>query len=292
MNLSFVKGEHLNIDAGFFAGTWKVHNKWLTWEGAHDQAFCEEDQSSGRELFSCDHAVLQLWDIMISQLMANGEHPQVIADERWLKSMARSRLLQMPRSVECAPTEKKGELIVTDDDEMGDNGSLYQPPSISSPLSVPMAPPSPPAPPSPKAPPMRRQPIRVNLAKKPKEDLYALGNKVEHKSLDWGGSFPGSHDFYRTRDKPDQEIYILKPKANKMKPRHKRMQSGPQERGSAKKSRTGTVAERAAPPPYIVLSSPEPEDDVDTPIPRENIAVRSGRADITPLPDKGIVYRY
>ena len=113
MNLSFVKGEHLNIDAGFFAGTWKVHNKWLTWEGAHDQAFCEENQSSGGELFSCDHAVLQLWDIMISQLMANGEHPQVTADERWLKSMARSRLLQMPRSVECAPTEKKGELVVT-----------------------------------------------------------------------------------------------------------------------------------------------------------------------------------
>jgi hypothetical protein len=113
MKLSFVKGKHLAIDAGFFAGTWKVHNKWLTWEGTHEQTFCEEDQSSGRELFSCDHAVLQLWDIMISQLMADGEHPQVVADERWLKRMARSRLSQMPRSVECFPTGKMGELMVT-----------------------------------------------------------------------------------------------------------------------------------------------------------------------------------
>ena len=111
MNLSFVEGEHLNIDAGFFAGTWKVHNKWLTWEGAHDQAFCE-DQPLG-ELFSCDHAVLQLWDVMISQLMANGEHPQVVSEERWLKSMARSRLAEMPRVVRCSPTVNKGVLLVT-----------------------------------------------------------------------------------------------------------------------------------------------------------------------------------
>ncbi|KAI4666319.1 uncharacterized protein J4E79_002356 [Alternaria viburni] len=68
--------------------------------------------------------------------------------------------------------------------------------------------------------------------------------------------------------------------------------SGPKERGSAKKSRTGTVTERAAPSAYIVLSSPEPEDDIDTPAPRESLAVRSGPADITPLPERGIVYRY
>jgi len=109
MELTFVNGEHLNIDAGFFAGTWKVHSKWLTWEGAHEQAFCEEDELW---TFSCDHAVLQLWDIMISQLIATGEHPRIATEERWLKSMARIRLSQMPRSVECRQTQTKGELVV------------------------------------------------------------------------------------------------------------------------------------------------------------------------------------
>lgn len=122
--------------------------------------------------------------------------------------------------------------------------------------------------------------------------MQALGNKIEHKSLDWGGSFPGSHDFYRTHEKPDQETYILKPKAGTKKPRYKRVQSGAEERGSAKKSRTDTVADRAAPPPYIVLSSPEPEDDVETPNPQGSRAVGSGMTDVTPLPERGIVYRY
>lgn len=109
MELTFVNGEHLNIDTGFFSDTWKVHSKWLTWEGAHEQAFCEEDELG---TFSCDHAVLQLWDIMISQLIATGEHPRIAVEERWLKSMARIRLSQMPRLVECRQTQKKGELVV------------------------------------------------------------------------------------------------------------------------------------------------------------------------------------
>lgn len=110
MELTFVAGEHLNIDGGFFAGIWKVHSKWLTWAGAHEQAFCEEDESG---IFSCDHAVLQLWDIMISQLIATGKHSRIATEERWLKSMARIRLSQMPRSVACRSTQKKGELVVT-----------------------------------------------------------------------------------------------------------------------------------------------------------------------------------
>lgn len=39
-----------------------------------------------------------------------------------------------------------------------------------------------------------------------------MGDLIEHHSLDWGGSFPGSHAFYRTRDKCDEDIFILKPK--------------------------------------------------------------------------------
>jgi hypothetical protein len=33
--------------------------------------------------------------------------------------------------------------------------------------------------------------------------LQVIGTKIEHTSLDWGGGFPGSHDFYRTRDQLD-----------------------------------------------------------------------------------------
>jgi hypothetical protein len=113
MKLTFVNGEHMDIDAGFSRDTWKVHNKLLTWEGAHEQAFCEVDQSAGLELFTCDHAVLQLWDIIISQLNTTGEHPQIVTKERWLKSSARIRLSQMPTVVGCLATGKKGEVLVT-----------------------------------------------------------------------------------------------------------------------------------------------------------------------------------
>ena len=108
-----MNGEHLSIDAVIFDTTWKVHNKWLTWEGAHQHAFCEEDRSEDSVFFTCDHTALQLWDIMISHLVATGEFPQIATDEGLLKSMVRSRLLQMPRSVQCSQTQKKGEILVT-----------------------------------------------------------------------------------------------------------------------------------------------------------------------------------
>jgi hypothetical protein len=114
MGLTFVDGEQLRIDAGCFDNIWQIHNKWLTCEGAHETAFCEEDVSDCSSTFICDHVVLQLWDIMISQLMATGEHPRVAADEAWLKSMARARLSQMPRSVMCyAPCDRARELRVS-----------------------------------------------------------------------------------------------------------------------------------------------------------------------------------
>jgi hypothetical protein len=112
MEIDFVNGEQLRIDAGFFGNTWQVHNKWLTWEGAHETAFCDDDPSDNQDLFTCDHVVLQLWDIMLSQLIATGDHPYVASHEAWLKGMARSLLSQMPRSVSCFETEKIGELCV------------------------------------------------------------------------------------------------------------------------------------------------------------------------------------
>ena len=113
MELTFVDGKNLQIDVGYFAGTWRVHDKWLTYEGAHENTYCEESSSEENDLFSCDHTVLRLWDIMISQLIATGEHPRIMMDEGWLKSMARGRLAQMPRSVKCATNDRKGELAVT-----------------------------------------------------------------------------------------------------------------------------------------------------------------------------------
>jgi hypothetical protein len=88
MGLTFVNGEHLNIDAGFFANQWKIHSKWLTWVGAHENTYCEELQLDESGPFSCDHAVLQLWDTMISQLIATGVHTGIMAEEGRIKSMA------------------------------------------------------------------------------------------------------------------------------------------------------------------------------------------------------------
>lgn len=121
MELTFVDGEHLDIDAGFFAMMWKVHNKWLTWDGAHEHVYCDEDQGRDSNIFLCDRAVLRLWEIMISQLIATGDYPQIATDEGLLKSLANKRLLQMPRSVQCSPAEKKGELIIT-----WESADLYQ----------------------------------------------------------------------------------------------------------------------------------------------------------------------
>jgi hypothetical protein len=91
MKLIFVDKEHLHIAAGFFGSTWSIHNRWLTHQGAHESTFCEEESTNSS--FRCDHAVLQLWDIMLPQLIATGEHPGISANEAWLMSLARTRLL-------------------------------------------------------------------------------------------------------------------------------------------------------------------------------------------------------
>jgi len=112
MKLTFVEGDRLRIDAGCFDLTWRVHNKWLTHAGAHETAYCDEPLCDDQRLFTCDHAVLELYDIMLSQITADGEHPRVAAKVPWLRSMARSRLLQMPRAVTCVPTDRKHQLQV------------------------------------------------------------------------------------------------------------------------------------------------------------------------------------
>ncbi len=113
MKLTFVNGESLQVDVGFFGETWRLHDKWLTYEGAHENAYCDVTDVKEDELFACDHAVLQLWDIMISHLKSTGEHTRINTKEGWLKSMARSRLSEMPRAVKCYPLFHKTYLNVT-----------------------------------------------------------------------------------------------------------------------------------------------------------------------------------
>lgn len=122
--------------------------------------------------------------------------------------------------------------------------------------------------------------------------MQVLGTKIEHKSLDWGGNFPGSHDFYRTRDDPDQEIYILKPKISAEKSSRKRVQSEAKDRGNSKKSRTSQAADQRDHPVYIVLSSSESEDDQEIRKVRDHSAARSRLSSTTPRPERGITYRY
>lgn len=112
MTLAFVDGNTLNINAGFFEDTWRIHDKWLTPTGAHEYTFCEVNDPGDSGVFTCDHAVLQLWDLMISHLMATGNHPDIATQEAYLKSMARGRLTQMLRSIEFTATSKLGELSV------------------------------------------------------------------------------------------------------------------------------------------------------------------------------------
>ncbi|KAI4944803.1 hypothetical protein J4E91_008490 [Alternaria rosae] len=177
---------------------------------------------------------------------------------------------------------------VNEEDEMEDNAYLYQYPSRSASASVPSGTPPPPAPLRPRQRQERSNVVTVDLTKRPKNDTYVPGTKVEHKSLDWGGSFPGSHDFYRTRGEPDQEIYILKPKTGTMKPRNKRMRSGATERGSAKKPRTGTAASRAG--SYIDLLSAEPEEYSES-VSRRSPFLRRGQSARNLRPDAGVDYR-
>jgi hypothetical protein len=40
--------------------------------------------------------------------------------------------------------------------------------------------------------------------------------------LDWGGEFPGSHANYRTRNAPNEDIFIFKPKPQHLGHNNKR----------------------------------------------------------------------
>ncbi|RYN21380.1 hypothetical protein AA0119_g9408 [Alternaria tenuissima] len=126
------------------------------------------------------------------------------------------------------------------DDSTEDDDSLYRDPNKRPPPSVPAARLFPSVPLSSKPQPTRSKSIQTDLSTQSKEDSYVIGTKIEHTSLDWGGGFPGSHDFYRTRDQSDQEIFILKPNVSAGKSRNKRKYSGAEDRVMARKSCQGS----------------------------------------------------
>lgn len=111
MDLEFVEGSELGIDVAFYASTFKIHAKWLTYDGVHSDSLCEENAPSNNEPFSCDHAVLKLWELMLYQLVASGDE-EIAKHEGQLRELAQIRLPQIPRRVTCAPTDRRGELCV------------------------------------------------------------------------------------------------------------------------------------------------------------------------------------
>ncbi|ORX99300.1 hypothetical protein BCR34DRAFT_606671 [Clohesyomyces aquaticus] len=242
---------------------------------------------------------------MISQLVSAGHTEAFVKKEGWLKSMARARLSQMPRSVKCAPTGYGGELRVTwESVESRRNSdystriilhhclpyiivgvtflitnrgqaSMWSPPtprslklvvdsedlilsrenafitkhsetsSMASDFDNPygrahedshisrerMSRPRRPScsresahtvrngTPSSLAP---EEPFSTRT-RRPSADVesYMLGDKIEHRDLAWANGFPSTHSFYRTREDPDQTIFIAKPKpeASNTKPK-------------------------------------------------------------------------
>ncbi|KAF3008937.1 hypothetical protein E8E13_011349 [Curvularia kusanoi] len=111
--LVFVDAKSLNVDVVLFDNEWRIHNKWLTWQGAHKSSFCGASPTDEPEAFLCDHAVLRVWDMMMAQLMASDHHIKNAAQELELREIARLGLARMLRSIECVETLQKGQLRVT-----------------------------------------------------------------------------------------------------------------------------------------------------------------------------------
>jgi hypothetical protein len=113
MRIVFVEGKSLDIDMSLSADECKIHDKWLTWQGSHRQPLCDAVPTEQPEIFLCDHAVLKIWDIMITQLIKCEHYSDIAVLESDLREMARIRLSQMPRFIGCAQTDTNGQLQVT-----------------------------------------------------------------------------------------------------------------------------------------------------------------------------------
>jgi hypothetical protein len=86
MGFEYVDGKDLNINAAYFSPVWKIHKKWLTYEGTHQGTSCPQGFPEEGDAFCCDHVVLELWDHMISQFAATDKSSSLIKGDSWLKS--------------------------------------------------------------------------------------------------------------------------------------------------------------------------------------------------------------
>ncbi|KAF1944273.1 hypothetical protein EJ02DRAFT_464348 [Clathrospora elynae] len=74
--------------------------------------------------------------------------------------------------------------------------------------------------------PVRPKPLQTSTASQTSRELHTLVAKIERKSLDWGGTFPGNQEFYRTRDMSDDDVFTLKPKPRSVNENGKRGDEG------------------------------------------------------------------
>ncbi|KAF2803634.1 uncharacterized protein BDZ99DRAFT_168163 [Mytilinidion resinicola] len=107
MKLSFVDTRDLGLDVIYLRKErmWKINDKWLTFDGAHEHTACVLDQDDTRfhllhELFLCDHAATSLFRIMIDELSGQdtGNTPLKELKIR-LESNGSIRIPQMVRAV-------------------------------------------------------------------------------------------------------------------------------------------------------------------------------------------------
>ncbi|KAF2497545.1 hypothetical protein BU16DRAFT_606081 [Lophium mytilinum] len=124
MGISFVHTENLRIDAVYTRSSkeLKIDDKWLTYEGAHEQNMCDfgkeemEGLLKGKAagLFLCDHAVASLCHKVMDVFEARDIGDVSLGElKACLGSIVSIRISQMPRAVEVSRTSKDGELLVT-----------------------------------------------------------------------------------------------------------------------------------------------------------------------------------
>ncbi|KAF2497546.1 hypothetical protein BU16DRAFT_317363 [Lophium mytilinum] len=84
---------------------WKINDKWLTFDGAHEHTSCVLNQDDTKlyllhDLFLCDHAAASLFRIMIDELSAEDTHSTSVKELKIrLESISSIRIPQMVRAV-------------------------------------------------------------------------------------------------------------------------------------------------------------------------------------------------
>jgi hypothetical protein len=103
-----VDSGNLDVVANYHNGRLKIGEQCFTYEGAHRFSYCEHQSEGATELknnFSCDHAVLWLWDHIL-RLFKDSD------TQAFLNSEARAKVLLMPRAITFHTNEARNELYI------------------------------------------------------------------------------------------------------------------------------------------------------------------------------------